>query len=490
MIRYTNVSNIDITSLSISTGNAIEQAFPIYLNLLNDYQSEQLLLLESGIAKSIESRVSIIGIHPVLRITVTNVDVTIWANAHIQKRIKNLYANVPYVELGADKTRFQLQKRADVWGFLRVLDDQFKVVDGGVHVFSAFAYSTIYFIEEISGYQEGDIADIELTCYSNIIEFTEDGVIHYEYGFEGANPIQLSILEGGEIPLITPPAVDDHFTIDSETSKSSYLEKANSALEHVRMGDVYQIQIGHKVHVTTTAKPLEVYARLRLLNPSPYMYLFHTGSCTIIGASPESFIYMDGDTVTIRPIAGTLGKSSYPSKAEAQQEFSSNEKEIAEHLMLVDLCRNDLSKVSNAKSLKVTELMSVQEYSHVYHLISTAKACISHGLDKYDVIKAAFPAGTMTGTPKIRAIELIHDLEDSDRGLYAGSLGMMTFGRNYVNTALCIRTAVEQDGVYTMRASAGIVSDSKVESEYAETLHKMASVFKAITNQEIACHIV
>jgi anthranilate synthase component 1 len=134
--------------------------------------------------------------------------------------------------------------------------------------------------------------------------------------------------------------------------------------------------------------------------------------------------------------------------------------------------------------------MTVEEYSHVYHMISTAKSLVRPGCDKYDVIKASFPAGTMTGTPKIRAIELISEIEDSSRGLYAGALGVIGLGHNYVNTALCIRTAIERDQIFSLRASAGIVSDSMVESEYTETLHKMGSVFKAITNEEISCHVV
>ena len=490
MIRFKKVSKLDVRIVSSADKSLMECAYPMYLKLHQHYPSRELLLLESMIAKSAESKVSIIGVNPVLHISVTDHDVTITANKEIQKKIKNLLSNEVFFELGVDKTGFQLKKRKDIWAFLRKLDDQFKAVDGGVLAFTAFAYNTIHFIEDIAGYKESGTPDIQLTCYTNMIELSENSVTHYEYGFEGSNPVDLSIVEGEYAPV--NPALldrDEGFSLQSETAKTSYLEKAKSALEHVRIGDVYQIQIGHKISVSTAVDPLAVYARLRMLNPSPYMYFIDFGSHKIIGASPESFVYMDEDRVTIRPIAGTLGKSSYATKEEAKREFQSNAKEIAEHLMLVDLCRNDLSRVSVANTLEVMELMSVEEYSHVYHLISTAKASVKQDLDKYDVIQAAFPAGTMTGTPKIRAIELISELEDSSRGFYAGALGMMTLGRNYVNTALCIRTAIERNGIYTLRASAGMVSDSNIESEYAETLHKMASVFKAITNQEIACHI-
>jgi anthranilate synthase component 1 len=220
------------------------------------------------------------------------------------------------------------------------------------------------------------------------------------------------------------------------------------------------------------------------------MYLFDYGNNKVIGASPELFVYMKDRDVMMRPIAGTLGKSLIPNKETAAAEFYANPKEIAEHMMLVDLCRNDLCKVSLPKSLSVSELMSVEEYSHVYHMISTAKSLAREDCDKYDVIQAAFPAGTMTGTPKIRAIELISNIEDSSRGLYAGALGVIGLGHNYINTALCIRTAIECNQIFSLRASAGIVSDSVIEGEYIETLHKMGSVFKAITNEEISCHVV
>ena len=490
MIRYKKSRNMNMRFTSDAQANLMESAYPIYLELNKRYSTSQMLLLESMIAKSAEAKTSIIGVNPVLRVSVINRQVTITANKDLLKQVKHLYSNESFTELGIDRTCFHLKERKDVWNFLRKFDNQFKSVEGGVLVFAAFAYNAIHFIEDIALYEEGDIPDIQLICYSNILEFSENSVTHYEYGFEGVSPLDLSFIEGGHhysMPKLPAPGED--FSLQRQTSKASYLEKAQSALEHVRIGDVYQIQIGHKLNVSSSTDPLDVYARLRMLNPSPYMYFFDSGTYKVIGASPESFVYMDGDAVTIRPIAGTLGKSSYLTKEDAQREFQANAKEIAEHLMLVDLCRNDLSRIAVAKTLEVKELMSVEEYSHVYHLTSTTKARIKEGIDKYDVIQAAFPAGTMTGTPKIRAIELIAELEDSPRGLYAGSLGMMTLGRNYVNTALCIRTAIERDGVYTLRASAGMVSDSKVESEYAETLHKMASVFKAITDQEIACHI-
>lgn len=286
------------------------------------------------------------------------------------------------------------------------------------------------------------------------------------------------------------PSINLTFDVYQETLKDDYLKMASAALKHVQMGDVYQIQIGQKITVQSDVSAIDVYSRLRLLNPSPYMYLFDSGYFKVIGASPELFVHMKDDEIVMRPIAGTLGKSLVPNKKSATVEFQSNVKEIAEHMMLVDLCRNDLCKVSLPHSLNISDLMNIEEYSHVYHMVSTAKSTARRGCDKYDVIQASFPAGTMTGAPKIRAIELISEIEDSDRGLYAGAVGVVGLGVNYINTALCIRTAIKRDRTFTLRASAGIVSDSLAQSEYAETLHKMGSIFKAITNEEILCHIM
>jgi len=491
MINFKKINEISLEGAITELGDYRPAAFGIYLNLLNVFNCKELLLLESLAPGSIDSRVSLVGINPVLRMEVFDLIVTISGNEQILNKIRLIYEKENFLESSAFILRYRLPDRKAVWDYLRMFDDQFKKVDGGILAFTAFAYNTIHFIEDITGYVEGDIPDISLTCYSTYIEFTEDRVMLHEYGFVGAQSIGLSqIASCLALRDAIPPMFNNNaFSIDRETAKHDYLQKAEIALKHVRLGDVYQIQIGQKISVRSDVLALDVYARLRLMNPSPYMFLFDCGRFKVIGASPESFVFMNDDEVVMRPIAGTLGKSSVPTKDAATKEFRANSKEIAEHMMLVDLCRNDLCRISLPQSLNVSELMAVQEYSHVYHMVSTVKVLARQGCDKYDVIQASFPAGTMTGTPKIRAIELISAIEDSGRGLYAGAMGVIGLGANFINTALCIRTAIECDGVFTLRASAGMVSDSVVESEYAETLHKMGSVFKAITDEEISCHL-
>jgi len=491
MIKTKKVSSVQING-AIPEMGLRSTAFGVYLNLREKFDSRELFLLESLGPGSIDTKVSLIGISPALKIEVFDLIVSISGNAHLLNELRLIYKGESLIESRAGVLRYQLGRRNEIWDFLRLFDNEFKVHEKGVLAFGAFSYNTIHFIEDISGYIQGDIPDISLICYSTYIEFEDDRVMLHEYVFTGAKYIGYadiaSCLTLRDTTLGT--SKKSEFVLSRETLKDEYLKKAKVALEHVQLGDVYQIQIGHKITIQSEISALDVYAKLRLLNPSPYMYLIDIGDFKVIGASPELFVYMKDQEVMMRPIAGTLGKVTASTKKEAAKHFNANPKEIAEHMMLVDLCRNDLCKISEPKSLSVSELMSTEEYSHVYHLISTAKSLARNDVDKYDVIQAAFPAGTMTGTPKIRSIELIANIEDSGRGLYAGSLGIIGLGCNYINTALCIRTSIERNHIYSLRASAGIVSDSKLESEYIETLHKMGSVFKAITNEEISCHVV
>jgi anthranilate synthase component 1 len=471
------------------------RAFGIYLELLKKYRSDELLLLESLGSNSIDSRVSLIGICPTLTIAISDCIITFRGNELLLEEIATLYVDEACSKSDIGVLEYQIANRKQIWDFIRKIDHQFKLVQGGVLAFMTMAYQMIHYIEDLATYGADMPADITLTCFSACLEFGEQEVTLHDYDFIGAHSVSkadlveaLIVNDSHKMNSLSSKTLPS-FTIECETSREAYIEKANRALHHIQIGDIYQVQIGQKVRINSTATPLEVYSRMRLLNPSPYMYLFNVQGRTVIGASPELFVRVQDGEVLMRPIAGTLGKSATTTKALAKTELQNNAKEVAEHLMLVDLCRNDLSRIAISGSLTVLDLLDVEEYSHVYHMVTTSRVHMKGEFDKYDVIKACFPAGTMTGTPKIRAMEIIADLEDSDRGLYAGALGMIGLGADFVNTALCIRTAIECDGVYTLRASAGIVADSDADKEHAETLHKMGSVFKAITGEEIACHL-
>jgi len=393
---------------------------------------------------------------------------------------------------------YQLSDKKMVWEFLKAFDQNFVEVPAhkcGIMAFSCFSYETIHYIETISESELSDPEDHDITLilYQSQLVIEENKAELITYSVPGVEDLSVAEI----VDAITCTTYVEHqqeksidFKVIKETTHRDYIEKAKRALHHVAIGDVYQIQIGHKIQIKADTTPIEVYRRLRILNPSPYMYLFNINGQTFIGASPELFLRITTDEeIIMRPIAGTLGKKEGLTLQDATQHLQSDKKEVAEHMMLVDLCRNDICRVSLPESLEVSGLMEIEEYSHVYHMVSTAKAMLKPELDKYDVLVASFPAGTMTGTPKVRAMEIISELEDSRRGKYAGALGILGLGSNYLNTALCIRSTVVENQIYTLRASAGIVSDSQAQSEYLETLQKMGSMFQAITGEEISCHV-
>ncbi|SFS86659.1 anthranilate synthase component 1 [Streptomyces harbinensis] len=286
--------------------------------------------------------------------------------------------------------------------------------------------------------------------------------------------------EGGLPEAPRPRAVRD------SVSRDTFLEWAGRCLEHIRVGDIYQIQIGHRVDVETELTPPDVYRRLRARNPSPYMYLVPRAGGLLIGASPELHVRIEDAVITMRPIAGTTPRG--PDDAENQRrvkELRASTKEQAEHVMLVDLCRNDLGRVAIPSTRPVDGLMKVETFSHVFHLVSTVTGRLAPGTGVWDAVRATFPAGTMTGAPKIRAMEIIDGLEREARGAYAGAVGLLDARGAWSELALCIRT-VEYDGAaYSTQTSAGMVAQSDPAAEWQETLAKMGAAYWALTGEEL-----
>lgn len=276
-----------------------------------------------------------------------------------------------------------------------------------------------------------------------------------------------------------------HSSVRFTMNRGSYVAAAERALDHIRAGDIYQIQLGHEIQVATSMSPVSLYAQLRKENPSPYMFLCHIGGSDLIGASPESYVQLDNGTISMRPIAGTVRKTTGEKREEQIAKLVESAKENAEHVMLVDLCRNDIGRVCKDRSMQVPDLMIVGDFANLFHLISTVTGRIRNDCDVVDVIRATFPAGTMVGAPKVRAMEIIENLETSRRGYYAGGIGLVGFG-NFVNMALCIRMATRKNETYSLRASAGIVVDSDPLAEWEETLIKMGRMYRALTGEELA----
>jgi anthranilate/para-aminobenzoate synthase component I len=279
-------------------------------------------------------------------------------------------------------------------------------------------------------------------------------------------------------PEEPPPA-----EVEDEITQQTFESRATRCLEHIAVGDIYQVQIGHELVIRSPMRPLSVYQRLRRRNASPFMYLTTLGEHTVIGASPELFVRVEDGAVLMRPIAGTVPRGAIDDEVGAVA-LRNDPKELAEHTMLVDLCRNDIGRICQPDTLDVPEHFTVERYSHVQHLVSTVVGRAESAKDSYDIIPALFPAGTMTGAPKIRAMEIIETMESSRRGLYAGALGLIDVG-GYLNLALCIRTLINHNGAYRTRASAGIVADSDPAREWAETLAKANAAHWAVTGKEL-----
>ncbi len=263
-------------------------------------------------------------------------------------------------------------------------------------------------------------------------------------------------------------------------TRTAFHAMVDGAKEHIRAGDAFQVVVSQRFMVPVTAAPLHIYRCLRMLNPSPYMYFLDYGSMQIIGSSPEVLVRVEGGQVETRPLAGTRGRSTDPDRDRAlEQELLESEKERAEHVMLVDLGRNDIGRVARPGTVRVEPFMATERYSHVMHLVSGVSGTLAEGRSAADVLRACFPAGTVSGAPKIRAMEIIAELEPEERGVYAGAVGYLGYNGN-LDMAIAIRTMVLVDGVAYVQAGAGIVADSDPEAEYQETLGKAGALLDAL----------
>ena len=250
--------------------------------------------------------------------------------------------------------------------------------------------------------------------------------------------------------------------------------------DYIVEGDAMQVVLSQRMSIPYPAPPLDLYRALRSLNPSPYMYFLDLGDFQIVGSSPEILVHLEGNVVTVRPIAGTRPRGR--DEAEDQRleaDLLADPKELAEHLMLIDLGRNDAGRVSEIGSVRLTEKMVVERYSHVMHIVSNVTGRIRAGMSAIDVLRATFPAGTVSGAPKIRAMEIIDELEPVKRGVYAGAVGYLSWSGN-MDTAIAIRTAVIRDGTLHIQAGAGIVADSVPRNEWEETMNKGRAIFRAV----------
>lgn len=270
----------------------------------------------------------------------------------------------------------------------------------------------------------------------------------------------------------------------SNVTKEEFIEKVQRSKDYIAAGDIFQVQISQRFSLDTTSNPFDIYRALRRVNPSPYMFYLKYGDLHIVGSSPEVLVRLEGGRVETRPIAGTRRRGRSPEDdIRMENELLSDPKERAEHIMLVDLGRNDIGRVCKKGSVSVNELMVIERYSHVMHLVSNVIGEIDPEYDRFDLLEACFPAGTVTGAPKIRSMEIIGELESSNRGFYAGAVGYFSFQGN-MDTCITIRTIIIKGNKAYVQAAAGIVADSEPEKEYLETMNKVKGMIKAIEMAE------
>ena len=271
---------------------------------------------------------------------------------------------------------------------------------------------------------------------------------------------------------------------NSNFCKEDFLKAVLKAKEYVMAGDVVQVVLSQRFEKKTKIDPFSIYRALRLINPSPYMYFLDIGDACLAGSSPEILVRLEGDRIILRPIAGTRRRGRTEEEDQMlEHELLNDPKERAEHLMLVDLGRNDVGRVAEIGSVKVSEFMTIERYSHVMHIVSNVEGKLKKGLDCFDVLKACFPAGTVTGAPKVRAMEIIDELEPTRRGPYAGAVGYFSLNGN-MDTCITIRTLIIHKGKVYVQAGAGIVADSVPELEYKETVNKAMAMMKALAVAE------
>jgi anthranilate synthase component 1 len=361
-----------------------------------------------------------------------------------------------------------------------------------------FGYDTVRYIEpRLAGFDKPDLIgcpDILLMVSDELVVFdnlagTLQLIVHVDpaeanaYARGQARLDTLTQQLHRSIPDAGEPAVDvvvEEADFVSGMTRAGFESAVDRIKDYIVEGDAMQVVLSQRMSIPFTAAPLDLYRALRSLNPSPYMYYLDLGDFHIVGSSPEILVHLEDDMVTVRPIAGTRPRGQDEAEDQRlEQDLLADPKELAEHLMLIDLGRNDAGRVSETGSVTLTEKMVIERYSHVMHIVSNVTGKIRPGMSAIDVLRATFPAGTVSGAPKIRAMEIIDELEPVKRGVYAGAVGYLSWSGN-MDTAIAIRTAVIKDGTLHIQAGAGIVADSVPRNEWDETMNKGRAIFRAV----------
>ena len=361
-----------------------------------------------------------------------------------------------------------------------------------------FSYDAIRYIENIPNKCKNDLnlPDVRLMrprtviihdnlkkeIYFIINIFNDEKISNYQKKFENIKSELFKLSIQSLIKNLDNKTCKEfkNINIKSNTPKNKFLAMVNKAKEYIKLGDIFQVVLSQRFETNLTKKPLDIYKKLRITNPSPFMFFFNFNDFQIIGASPEILVRLRDNKITVRPIAGTRPRGR--NKKEDiyyEKDLMNDKKELSEHLMLLDLGRNDAGKVSKINSIKVTESFIVERYSHVMHIVSNVVGEYNKKFSKFKSLMAGFPAGTVSGAPKIRAMEIIDELESVRRKVYAGGIGYFSANGEF-DTCIALRTAVAKDKKFYVQAGAGIVADSKPINEYKETVNKAKALINAL----------
>ncbi|MDD2663442.1 MAG: anthranilate synthase component I [Dechloromonas sp.] len=459
--------------VTLETFADLDTPLSIYLKLANCPFS---YLLESVQGGERFGRYSIIGLQSPTRLVVNGRQVLVLTGNRIAERADDIN---PLDFIDAYMARFKAPPAVGLPRFL-----------GGL--VGCFGYDTVRYVESRLAKQLPDpvgTPDIGLLLSEEIAVVDNLSgkltlVVYAEPGFPGAFQKARARLKELLGQLRQPVAIPAEKPAASEPAVSGFGEEAFKqavlkAKDYITEGDIMQVVLSQRMSKPLHASPLALYRTLRSLNPSPYMFYFDFEDYHVVGASPEILVRLEGDRVTVRPIAGTRKRGATPEEDQAlAAELLADQKELAEHTQLLDLGRNDCGRVARVGSVKLTDRMVIERYSHVMHIVSNVEGRLQDGLDALDVLRATFPAGTVSGAPKVRAMEIIDELEPVKRGIYAGSVGYLGFNGD-MDLAIAIRTAVVKDGQLYVQAGAGIVADSDPQSEWEETRNKARAVLRA-----------
>jgi anthranilate synthase component 1 len=459
--------------LVVETFADLDTPLSLYLKLANQPFS---YLLESVQGGERFGRYSFIGLPADTRITVRDKTVTL--------------------SLAGEEITHQVDNPLD---FIKDYQTQFKVASlpglprftGGLAGY--FGYDTVRHIEpRLAHTQKADVIGtpdilLMLTEQLAVVDNLSGRLTFIVYAnpeHADAYPLALQRLDLLQRQLRQPVQIPHApqlrgYEAKSEFGEDAFKQAVGKAKDYIFDGDIMQVVLAQRMVQPFPASPLSLYRALRSVNPSPYMFYYDMGDHQVVGASPEILVRLEGDSVTVRPIAGTRPRGKTPQQdAALADELLADPKELAEHLMLIDLGRNDVGRVAQNGSVKLTEKMVIERYSHVMHIVSNVEGALKPGLDAIDVLKATFPAGTVSGAPKVRAMEIIDELEPSKRGIYAGAVGYLGFNGD-MDMAIALRTGVIKDNTLYMQAGAGIVADSVPDSEWMETQNKARAVLRA-----------